>query len=80
MFLEHLQGLWLKYLTGQPAPAPDHSFGEQFFPNTQSELSLAKLEAIPSSPIASHVGEEADPHLSATSFQGVVESYNASYY
>jgi len=48
---------------GQPIPAPAHSF-----PNIQPESPLAQLEAIPSSPIASYVGEEAEPHLTTASF------------
>ena len=50
-------------LPGQPVPAPDHSLGENFFPNIQPESPLAQLEAIPSNPIASYAGEEADLHL-----------------
>jgi len=50
-------------LPGQPIPAPDHSLGENFFPNIQPESPLAQLEAIPSNPIASYAGEEADLHL-----------------
>lgn len=30
-------------------------------------------EALPSHPIANYMGEEADPHFSSTSLQGVVE-------
>ena len=55
-------------------PAPDHSLREVVFPNIQPESSLTQLEAIPSSPIASYVGEEAGPHLTSTSLQVVVES------
>ena len=61
-------------LPGQPIPAPDHSLGENFFPNIQPESPLAQLEAIPSSPVACFMGEEADPHLAKTPFQVVVES------
>ena len=53
---------------------PDHIFGKEVFPNIQPEPSLAQPEAIPSLPITSYVGEEADPNLAATSFQGVIES------
>jgi len=40
---------------------PDHSFGEEIFPDIQLEPLLAQLEAIPSSPIASYMGEDANP-------------------
>ena len=39
---------------------------------------MAKLEAIPSSSIASYMGEEADLHLATTSFQITVESNKIS--
>ena len=42
------------------------------FSNVQPESPLAQLEAILSSPIASYVGQEADTHLSTTSFQAVI--------
>ena len=53
---------------------PDHSLGEEVFPNVQTESPLAQLEAILSSPIASYTGEEADVHRTATFFQVAVES------
>ena len=37
-----------------------------------------QLEAIPSSAIASYVGEEADPHFVTASFQAAVESNKVS--
>ena len=37
-----------------------------------------QLEAIPCCSITSYTGEEADPHLTTTSFQEVVESNNVS--
>ena len=43
-------------------PAPDHSLRE-VFTNIQLESPPAQLEAIPSSPIASYMGEEANSHL-----------------
>jgi len=52
---------------------PDHSLRE-VFPNVQSESPLMQLEAILSSIIASYMGEEANPHLTTTSLQVVVES------
>jgi len=67
MSLEQLQGL--HHLSGQPIPAPDHSFREEIFPNVQCESPLVQLEAIPSHPIASYVGEDTNPHLTITSFQ-----------
>ena len=55
---------------------PHHSFGEEIFPNIQTEPSLAQLEAIPSDSISSYEGEEANPYLATTSFQAIVENYN----
>ena len=78
MFFEHLQGRWLHHLCGQPIPVPDHPFRKVVFPNVQPEPSLAQLEAIPSSPITSHMREEADPQLTTTSFQVVIESNKVS--
>ena len=40
----------------------------------QPEPPLAQLKAITSHPINSYLGEEADPHLSTTSFHAVLES------
>jgi len=37
-----------------------------------------QLEAVPSHPITSYMGEEAKPHLITTSFQGIVESDKVS--
>ena len=53
---------------------PDHPFKEVVFPNVQPEPFLAQLEAIPSSPITSHMREEADPQLTTTSLHVVIES------
>jgi len=78
MFLEHLHGQWLHHLPGQPIPVPDHPFREVVFPNVQPESPLVQLEAIPSSPITSHTREEADPQLTTTSLQVVIESNNVS--
>ena len=55
------------------AYSSDHSFGEMFS-NVQPEPSLVHLEAIPSSPITSYIREEADPQLTTTSLQVVIES------
>jgi len=74
MFPEHLQGRWLHHLHGQPIPAPNHSFREEIFPNIQPEFPMAQLEAIPSTPFASYLGEEVNPHLTTTHFQVIVES------
>ena len=70
MILELVQGWWLHHLPGQPVPAPGHAFREEIFANDQPEPPLAQLEAIPSCPIASYVGEEANPHF----FQAAVKS------
>jgi len=63
---------------GQPIPVPDYPFREVVFPNVQPESSVAQLEALPSSPITSHPREEADPQLTTTSLQVVIESNKAS--
>jgi len=60
MLFEHHHARWLHHLSGQPIPVPDHPFREVVFPNIQPE-------AIPSSPITSYTGEEADPQLTTTS-------------
>jgi len=39
---------------------------------------MAQLEAIPSRPIATNTGEEADSHLTTTSYQGAVDSNEVS--
>ncbi|KAK4828564.1 hypothetical protein QYF61_027533 [Mycteria americana] len=62
----------------QPVPMLDNPFGEEIFPNTQSEPPLAQLEAISSCPMACYLAEETDPHLTITSFQVVVESNKVS--
>jgi len=59
----------------QPILVPDHSFREAFL-NIQLEPPLAQIEAIPSHPIASYLGEKANPHLYTASLQ--VEGNKAS--
>ena len=59
-------------------PVPDHSFGKEVFPNVQPEYPLVQLEAIPSSPITSYLGEEADPHLITISLHIVVDCDNVT--
>ena len=78
MFPEHLQGRWLNYLPKQPIPAPDHSFREEIFPNIQPEPPLAQLEAIPSHPVSSYTGKEADLYLITISFHIVIEGNKVS--
>ena len=56
MLLEHLQGLLLNHLPGQPISGPKHYFREAIFPNVQPEYPLVQLEATPPSPIASYIG------------------------
>ena len=48
-------------ISGQPIPVPDHSLREELFPNVQPESPLLQLEAMPSCPIASDAGGEANP-------------------
>jgi len=54
------------------------TLSEKFFPSMQPESPLLQLEAIPSHPIASYTVEEADPHITRASFQGVVECNKVS--
>ncbi|KAK4822538.1 hypothetical protein QYF61_015544 [Mycteria americana] len=75
---KYLQGWCLNHSTGQPVPMLDNPFSEVKFPNIQSKPPLAQLEAISSCPITCNLGEETDPHLSTTSFQGVVKSDKVS--
>ena len=56
-FPEHLQGWWLNHLPGQTVSMPDHSFGENIFPNIQLEYPLAQFKAIPSHPVAGRRGQ-----------------------
>ncbi|KAK4821436.1 hypothetical protein QYF61_020019 [Mycteria americana] len=63
-------GWRLNHFPGQPVPMLDNPFREVKFPNIQSKPPLAQLEAISSRPITHYLGEETDPHLSTTSFQG----------
>ena len=57
---------------------PDCSLREEVFLNVQPESPLAQLETIPSSPIASYMGEEDNLHPTTTSFHGAVESDKVS--
>ncbi|KAK4833055.1 hypothetical protein QYF61_027717 [Mycteria americana] len=72
------EGWRLNHFPGKPVPMLDNPLGEIKFPNIQSKPPLAQLEAISSCPITCYLGEETDPHLSTTSFQGVVESDKVS--
>ncbi|PKU48777.1 rna-directed dna polymerase from mobile element jockey-like [Limosa lapponica baueri] len=47
----------------------DSPFGEEIFPNIESEPPLAQLEAMSSCPITCYLGEDTDSHLATTSFQ-----------
>ena len=58
--------------------SPDHSFGEETFPDIQLESHLEQREAIPSDPIYGYSGEEVGPHLATTSFQEVVKNNKVS--
>jgi len=70
MFLEHLQEL--SHLPRQTVLMPDYSFREEALPNIQPVPPLAQLEAIPSHPTTSYLGEEDESHLPTNSFQAVV--------
>ena len=77
MFLEHAQEWRLHHLPAQPIPAPDPPHRE-VFPNVQPESPLVQLAPIPSSPITSYTGEEADFPITTISFQRIVHSDEVS--
>ena len=52
--------------------------GQPVLPNIQPQSPMAQLEAIPSCPTVSYKGEEADPSLTTTSFQGAAEGKKVS--
>jgi len=52
--------------------------GEGIFLNIQPESPQKQCEALPTCPISSYLGEEADAHLAAASFQTVGESSKVS--
>ena len=56
---------------------PDHSLGEEMFPNNQPEPPMVQRKAIPSHPITIYVVEDANPHL-VTTFRAVVERHKVS--
>ncbi|KAK4832178.1 hypothetical protein QYF61_020958 [Mycteria americana] len=68
----------LYHFPGQPVPMLDNPLGKEIFPNIQAKPPLAQLEVVSSCPMACYLGEETDPHLATTSFQGVVESNKVS--
>jgi len=70
-FLEHLQGWWLHHLPGQP----HHSSWEKIYPNIQPESPWHNLKPLP---LILSPGEEANTHLTTTSFQAVIESNKVS--
>ena len=63
-----------------PPPWAAHSstLKEEAFPNVQPESPWVQLEAIPSSPAASDMAEEANPQLSTTSLQVGAEHQKVS--
>ena len=72
MFLEYLQYLqrqWHHYLPEEPIPVPNHSFGDEIFPNIQCEYSVEQPEAIPSNTIDSYMRKESDRTLSQSLFR-----------
>ena len=78
LLLERCQGQWLHHHLGKPVLILQYSFWEQILPNIQPEPPLAQLEATPSHPINSYMGEKADPHFATTTLQMIVESNNVS--
>jgi len=54
-----------------------NSFSQEVFPNIQSKLPLAQLEAVSSHPTPCHLGEETGIHLTTTSFQLAVENVSS---
>jgi len=75
--LQHLCGRWLHHLHRQPVPQHHRSCWEEITPNIQPKPLLVQLKALKAtSPLVLLLipSEEADPHLSTTSLQAVVES------
>ncbi|NXW30337.1 TRIPB protein, partial [Phaetusa simplex] len=68
----------LQMVLEQFQQVPDHSFSKVILPNISSKPALPQLQTISSGPVIIHLGEEANPHLSATSFQVVVEGNEVS--
>lgn len=58
-----------------PSPCAAHScaFYKEILPDVQFVPPQAQLETISSYPVTGCLGEEADPHLTTASFQGVAE-------
>jgi len=73
MSFRYLQEQSLNHFPGQPVLMPDNPSGEEVFPNIQSKPLLAQFKAISSRPIAHYLGEEANTHLTTTSFQVAVK-------
>ena len=65
-----------------PVPWAAHSKASPLFPRIiffpVLNLNLVQLKAIPSCPISSYTGAEADSHLATTSLQAVAESHKVS--
>jgi len=59
---------------------PDHSFREEILSDIHPESPLVQLQVVPSSPVASYMGEGADtlPPPTTASFQTVVENDKVS--
>ena len=64
----------LEHIPGKSVLIPDHSFKEDIFPNIKPKPSLV----ITTHPVPSYLWEEAELHLTITSFQVVVESNKVS--
>lgn len=56
-------------MPGQPVPMVDNPFSEEILPDTQPEPPLVQIEAISSHLVTCYLGDEADTHLTTTSFQ-----------
>lgn len=56
----------------QPVLMPKNPCVEEIFPNVQFKLPLVQLDAISSCSLAYYLGEEAEPHVTTTSFQAAV--------
>lgn len=71
-FFEHFQQWRFRHFPGEYNPILNHYSSEELFPNIYPEPPLAQFKAFSLCPITSCLGEEADCHLSTSSFQVVV--------
>lgn len=64
-------------LSWQPVPVLNNPLGEEIFPAIQMKSLLVQLEAVFFHSVAYYLEEVANPHLTTTPFQAVVECSKA---